>query len=337
MAPSSRRPASGSPGRAPSPTCRRARSCGTRMPTGSPRSRRTAPAPRSGSISRRAWRSPCTFPADGCHGRAARLFSGRVHGASPSGKAPDFGSGIRRFESCRPSQISGFCVSGRPSRGGRVASVSASRIVGCGAPAARGTRRDAGSPRWRGRRPEPGSCRRKSGTPSIVAPIFYQLLTLVAAPAKGIVALNHSGALVTPTLGYARVVRRSLRWSNAPGAAARADANGPGWRRVHQDLGAAAQGHRRERRLVGAAVGELHDRRAPGRDPDQAAADRTVGAVGDHGHGAVRVAVGARRARRAGRSTRPSRRVRGRAAARCETAAGSGARGASSRRSDPAR
>jgi hypothetical protein len=28
---------------------------------------------------------------------------GRTHGASPSGKAPDFGSGIRRFESCRPS------------------------------------------------------------------------------------------------------------------------------------------------------------------------------------------------------------------------------------------
>ena len=61
----------------------------------------------SGSVSRRAWRSPCTLPADGCHGRTARLFSGRIDGASPSGKAPDFGSGIRRFESCRPSQISG--------------------------------------------------------------------------------------------------------------------------------------------------------------------------------------------------------------------------------------
>src|SRR5206468_3949860 len=29
-------------------------------------------------------------------------------GASPSGKAPVFGTGIRRFESCRPSQPSGL-------------------------------------------------------------------------------------------------------------------------------------------------------------------------------------------------------------------------------------
>ena len=30
-------------------------------------------------------------------------------GASPSGKAPVFGTGIRRFESCRPSQVSVLC------------------------------------------------------------------------------------------------------------------------------------------------------------------------------------------------------------------------------------
>ena len=39
----------------------------------------------------------------GCLSAGPRLSS-RPLGASPSGKAPDFGSGIRRFESCRPSQ-----------------------------------------------------------------------------------------------------------------------------------------------------------------------------------------------------------------------------------------
>ena len=56
------------------------------------------PAARSGCI-RRAERSP----ARELPGLRTRLiFPARV-GASPSGKAPDFGSGIRRFESCRPS------------------------------------------------------------------------------------------------------------------------------------------------------------------------------------------------------------------------------------------
>src|SRR5437764_4008275 len=37
-------------------------------------------------------------------------------GASPSGKAPVFGTGIRRFESCRPSQLAGFASTGQPRR-----------------------------------------------------------------------------------------------------------------------------------------------------------------------------------------------------------------------------
>ena len=46
-----------------------------------------------------------------CHRRATKLWSRRFPeqsdlGASPSGKAPDFDSGIRRFESSRPSQCS---------------------------------------------------------------------------------------------------------------------------------------------------------------------------------------------------------------------------------------
>ena len=36
---------------------------------------------------------------------AASHISARSDGASPSGKAPVFGTGIRRFESCRPSQF----------------------------------------------------------------------------------------------------------------------------------------------------------------------------------------------------------------------------------------
>ena len=49
-------------------------------------------------------------PGDGAPARLTVVTStlpayvGRIRGASPSGKAPDFGSGIRRFKSCRPSQ-----------------------------------------------------------------------------------------------------------------------------------------------------------------------------------------------------------------------------------------
>src|SRR4029079_13170053 len=41
--------------------------------------------------------------------------AGTSAGASPSGKAPVFGTGIRRFESCRPSQPS---LASRAGRGG---------------------------------------------------------------------------------------------------------------------------------------------------------------------------------------------------------------------------
>ena len=42
-------------------------------------------------------------------GPAARAISGLPVGASPSGKAADFGSAIRRFESSRPSQQNSAC------------------------------------------------------------------------------------------------------------------------------------------------------------------------------------------------------------------------------------
>ena len=52
----------------------------------------------------------------------------RDAGASPSGKAPVFGTGIRRFESCRPSQSHRLCnrtcwafvFCGRPAAGVRI-------------------------------------------------------------------------------------------------------------------------------------------------------------------------------------------------------------------------
>src|SRR5262249_48966107 len=56
----------------------------------------------------------------------------RRAGASPSGKAPDFGPGIRRFESYRPNQLSqylpGVCIGqrrGHPRRGALVVRVAA--------------------------------------------------------------------------------------------------------------------------------------------------------------------------------------------------------------------
>ena len=53
-------------------------------------------------------RSPDPFPTGGRGDKAPPTPAG----ASPSGKAPVFGTGIRRFESCRPSQIgSGRAVS----------------------------------------------------------------------------------------------------------------------------------------------------------------------------------------------------------------------------------
>jgi hypothetical protein len=45
------------------------------------------------------------FGEKGFVGSLPRSMFGSGFGASPSGKAPDFGSGIRRFESCRPSQL----------------------------------------------------------------------------------------------------------------------------------------------------------------------------------------------------------------------------------------
>src|SRR5213075_1617393 len=41
---------------------------------------------------------------------ASPQLAGTPAGASPSGKAPVFGTGIRRFESCRPSQFKTIIV-----------------------------------------------------------------------------------------------------------------------------------------------------------------------------------------------------------------------------------
>ena len=59
--------------------------CGTRMPTASPRSRRTAPARRRASASRRAarWSSTAPLPPDGCHvRRPPRLCSAQPWGVA---------------------------------------------------------------------------------------------------------------------------------------------------------------------------------------------------------------------------------------------------------------
>jgi branched-chain amino acid aminotransferase len=47
------------------------------------------------------WRRPAPYTAP-TESKASGLYM--IAGASPSGKAPVFGTGIRRFESCRPSQ-----------------------------------------------------------------------------------------------------------------------------------------------------------------------------------------------------------------------------------------
>ena len=58
---------------------------------------------------------------DGVAGHGAALYGPRPParrriGASPSGKAADFDSAIRRFESSRPSQLFGTCfINGLPS------------------------------------------------------------------------------------------------------------------------------------------------------------------------------------------------------------------------------
>lgn len=56
-----------------------------------------------GAVHRRGSRTwPAAYPAHRCCGGFRRRSADT--GASPSGKAPDFDSGMRRFESCRPSQ-----------------------------------------------------------------------------------------------------------------------------------------------------------------------------------------------------------------------------------------
>ena len=97
-----------------------------------------------------------------------------------------------------------------------------------------------------------------------------------------------------------------------------------------------AQWYRLEGHLIGPAVGEFHDRRTVGRERDQAAAERAIRAIGDHRHGAVRVAGVAVPIDEQGNPAVPVVPGTGPAAGRFETAAGNGGCGAKPGRSDRA-
>ena len=97
---------------------------------------------------------------------------GRIHGASPSGKAPDFGSGIRRFESLPPQptrsasrRIAQCGARGRhhPCDGAADQARSADGWAPRAPPARLTRNRAARRPRWRVRRACPTAARRRAG------------------------------------------------------------------------------------------------------------------------------------------------------------------------------